>query len=108
MSTHSSISFGLEHTAVFIEQPYIILQTQMFYIFRKLVEEEWFVCRSMPCFFLQNLVDKMGHIELSFGSMIKMTASQLLVLVYKAIAVIAATFVSYQLVFGLCNGGSSA
>ena len=52
MSAHSSISFGLEHTAVFIEQPYIILQTQMFYIFRKLVEEEWFVCRSMPCFFL--------------------------------------------------------
>jgi len=52
MSTHSPISFGLEHTTVFIEEPYVVLQTKLLYIFRVLVEEHWFICRSMPCFFL--------------------------------------------------------
>jgi hypothetical protein len=67
----------------------------MLNILWKLIEEEWLIGRSMASLGLQNLINKISHVEFSFGSMIEMTASKLLIFIYKSITIITTAFVSY-------------
>lgn len=46
----------------------------------KLIKADGEVGRGFLDFFLQDVVDEVGHIELSFGSVVEMTASQSFIL----------------------------
>jgi len=94
MSAHSSVSFRFKDAAVFIQQLYIVFQSQMLQILWELVKEKRLISRAFPSFLFQSLIHKIGHKELSFSCMEEMASSKLIVLVNKAISVIAAAFVS--------------
>ena len=93
MGARPPVALRLKHAAVFPQYRHLVDQSLKLPQRRVFVHADRPICGHQPYLLLQQLVDQVSHVQLSFCSVEKMTASEAILVDNEPLAIVSAALV---------------